>query len=134
MVVITTRHCENDQMLFFCQGQNQRRKRRRRKRRRRRGWNFCSRQALGGSAVTRHLQSEKTQNGVPAGPTSVGVKRPGEEKRTLQARLGPRPVSVLSSEIHHPESLATNSQLPLKRRFADLFRDLSGGVQKPNSP
>ncbi len=75
------------------------------------GW-FCSHQALEAPAVTRHLEPGKAQNGVPAGPTPVWVKRPGEE-RMLQARLSPHPISIFSSELHHPESLAPNSQLPL---------------------
>lgn len=63
--------------------------------------------------MTLHLQPGKTQNGVPAGPAPVRVKRPGEEESMLQARLGPRPISIFSTELHHPESLAPNSQLPL---------------------
>lgn len=60
----------------------------------------------------------------------------------LQARLGPRPISIFSTELHHPESLAPNSQLPLwsisrwRLYVGAFFRDMltnRGGVQKSNS-
>lgn len=40
-------------------------------------------------------------------------KGPGEKEGMLQAPLGPHPISILGSELHHPASLAPNSQLPL---------------------
>lgn len=60
----------------------------------------------------------ETQLGRP-----VWVKRPGEEERMVQARLGPHPISIFSSELHHPESLAPKSQLPLWS-----IRGLGGGA------
>lgn len=65
----------------------------------------------------------------PSWPHTSESKGPGEEERMLQAQLGPHPISILSSELHHPESLAPNSQLPLwsisrwRLHFTAFFRD-----------
>lgn len=78
------------------------------------GVDFRTHQALGAPAMTWHRQPLKDTKWSPSWPrTSVSQKRPGEEEQMLQARLGPHPISILSSELHRPESLALNSQLPL---------------------
>lgn len=97
------------------------------------GWGGRRRhQARRASATTWHLQPGKTQNGVPAGPAPVWVKRLGEEG-ALQARLGPHPISSFSSELHHPGSLAPNSQLPLCSISRCRVLPFLGTFQKSNS-
>lgn len=80
------------------------------------GLNFCTHQALGSP---RNDAAPATKTGTKWSPswprTSVSKKKKKRVGggRMLQAQLGPHPISILRSELHHPESLAPNSQLPL---------------------